>query len=49
MLDIRTFSVAGATDKFELPESSLNKPKNKNYKDWRVTISNFILETVFLG
>jgi hypothetical protein len=52
MLHIRTFIVAGTTDKSELPEPSLSKQTNKQtkiYKDWSVSISNFILETVFLG
>ena len=49
MLDIRTFAVAVTTDKSELLETSLSKPKTNNYKDWRDSISNFILETVFLG
>jgi hypothetical protein len=46
--DIRTFIVVGATDKCVLPESSLSKPQTNNYKDWRDSISNLILEIVFL-
>jgi hypothetical protein len=34
MLDNRIFTVAGATDNFELSESLLSKPKTNKYKDW---------------
>jgi hypothetical protein len=47
--DIRTFTVAGATDNSVLPDSSLGKPQTNNCKQCRDSISDFILETIFLG